>query len=69
MNFNLWFISGGLVGSSTQRQWIQQVDWFYHAKNEVVAPATVIQRVNTYRSGGTSWVDTRAQQPRPWTRG
>ncbi|WP_061299937.1 cellulose binding domain-containing protein [Herbidospora cretacea] len=58
VNFNLWFISGGLVGSSTQRQWIQQIDWFYHAKNEVVAPATVIQRVNTYRSGGTSWVDT-----------
>ncbi|WP_245657555.1 cellulose binding domain-containing protein [Herbidospora mongoliensis] len=58
VNFNLWFISGGLVGSSTQRQWIQQIDWFYHAKNEVVAPATVIQRVNTYRTGGTSWVDT-----------
>ncbi|MEO3813674.1 cellulose binding domain-containing protein [Sphaerisporangium sp. B11E5] len=58
VNFNLWFISGGLVGSSTQRAYHQQVDWFYHAKNEVVSPAQVLSRVNAYRASSTRWVDT-----------
>ncbi|MBO3745244.1 hydrolase [Streptosporangiaceae bacterium NEAU-GS5] len=58
VNFNLWFISGGLAGSATPREYVEQVDWFYHAKNEVVAPATVTSRVNAYRTAGTSWVDT-----------
>jgi hypothetical protein len=58
VNFNLWFISGGLVGSATQRAYVQQIDWFYHAKNEVVAPGDVVNRVNGYRSSSTRWVDT-----------
>ncbi|WP_258725349.1 cellulose binding domain-containing protein [Cellulomonas sp. NS3] len=58
VNFNLWFISGGQIGSSTPRTYTQQVDWFYHAKNEVVSPAEVIARVNGYRTAGTTWVDT-----------
>ncbi|MEN0128491.1 MAG: cellulose binding domain-containing protein [Brevundimonas sp.] len=58
VNFNLWFIGGGQIGSSTPRTYVQQVDWFYHAKNEVVSPATVTSRVNGYRANGTSWVDT-----------
>jgi hypothetical protein len=37
---------------------VQQVDWFYHAKNEVVAPSEVVNRVNGYRTASTSWVDT-----------
>ncbi len=58
VNFNLWFISGGQIGSSTPRTYVQQVDWFYHAKGEVVAPSDVVARVNGYRAAGTSWVDT-----------
>ncbi|RCG32831.1 hydrolase [Sphaerisporangium album] len=58
VNFNLWFISGGLVGSSTQRTYVQQVDWFFHAKNEVVSPSQVVDRVNGYRASSTRWVDT-----------
>ncbi|MER5422348.1 cellulose binding domain-containing protein [Streptosporangium roseum] len=58
VNFNLWFISGGLAGSSAQRGYVQQVDWFYHSKNEVVAPAEVLNRVTGYRSASTAWVDT-----------
>ncbi|MFC4586751.1 cellulose binding domain-containing protein [Sphaerisporangium corydalis] len=58
VNFNLWFISGGLVGSATQRTYVQQVDWFYHAKNEVVAPSEVTGRVGAYRAAATRWVDT-----------
>ncbi|WP_029291552.1 cellulose binding domain-containing protein [Cellulomonas sp. HZM] len=58
VNFNLWFIGGGQIGSSTPRTYVQQVDWFYHAKNEVVAPSEITSRVAAYRAAGTSWVDT-----------
>ncbi|RJL30880.1 cellulose binding domain-containing protein [Bailinhaonella thermotolerans] len=58
VNFNLWFISGGLLGSSTPRHYVQQVDWFYHSKNEVVAPADVLARVGRYRADSVPWVDT-----------
>ncbi|MEV5412148.1 cellulose binding domain-containing protein [Thermopolyspora sp. NPDC052614] len=60
VNFNLWFINDGLLGSSAQRSYVEQVDWFYHTKNEVVSPAQVDARVNGYRSSSTTWVDTVA---------
>ena len=46
------------MGSSTPREYVQQVDWFYHSKNEVVSPADVLNRVNGYRSASTTWIDT-----------
>ncbi|MEN3534623.1 hypothetical protein AAH991_05880 [Microbispora sp. ZYX-F-249] len=58
VNFNLWFISGGLLGSATPRVYTQQVDWFYFSKNEAVAPAEITSRVNAFRSAGTTWKDT-----------
>ena len=58
INFNLWFIAGGLVGSSGDRAYQEQVDWVYFAENEVVSPAQVSTRVNTYRTGGVDHVDT-----------
>jgi hypothetical protein len=58
INFNLWFISGGLVGSSGDRAYQEQVDWVYFAENEVVSPAQVSTRVNNYRTGGVDHVDT-----------
>jgi len=58
VNFNLWFINGELLGGSTQRAYVEQVDWFYHSQNEVVSPAQVEARVNAYRAESTTWVDT-----------
>jgi hypothetical protein len=58
INFNLWFISGGLVGQPGDRAYRQQVDWVYFAENEVVSPAQVTSRVNTYRTSGVEHVDS-----------
>ena len=58
VNFNLWFINGGLLGGSTERSYVEQVDWFYHSQNEVVSPAEVESRVNAYRADSITWVDT-----------
>ncbi|WP_113699274.1 cellulose binding domain-containing protein [Nonomuraea lactucae] len=54
--FNQWFID--LQSGSGKRCYRQQVDWVYHSKNEVVAPADVVSRVAALRSGGTSFRDT-----------
>ncbi|WP_308250776.1 cellulose binding domain-containing protein [Nonomuraea rhizosphaerae] len=54
--FNQWFID--LQGGSTPRTYRQQVDWVYHSKGEVVPPATVVSRVNAFRTAGTAFQDT-----------
>ncbi|GII89818.1 glycoside hydrolase family 16 protein [Sinosporangium siamense] len=56
INFNQWFIKPGEPGR--KRTWLQQVDWVYHSKNEVVAPADVSARVNSYRASRTTFTDT-----------
>lgn len=58
INFNLWFISGGLVGQPGDRAYQEQVDWVYFAENEVVSPAQVTSRVNGYRTAGVEHVDS-----------
>jgi hypothetical protein len=58
INFNLWFISGGLVGQPGDRAYSEQVDWVYFAENEVVSPAQVTSRVNGYRTAGVEHVDS-----------
>jgi hypothetical protein len=58
INFNLWFISGGLVGQPGDRAYREQVDWLYFAENEVVSPDQVRTRVNGYRTAGVDHVDT-----------
>jgi hypothetical protein len=37
IDFNEWFIEGGLIGGSGTRTYHQQVDWVYHVANQVVA--------------------------------
>ncbi|GGS67971.1 hydrolase [Planobispora rosea] len=54
--FNQWFID--LQGGSAPRTYRQQVDWVYHSRNEVVAPAEVLNRVGAFRAASTSFVDT-----------
>jgi hypothetical protein len=58
INFNLWFISGGLVGQPGDRAYQERVDWVYFAENEVVSPAQVTARVSGYRTSGVTHVDT-----------
>ena len=58
INFNLWFISGGLVGTPGDRAYQQHVDYVYFAKDQVLSPAQVQSRVTGYRSSGVDHVDT-----------
>ncbi|MGX7828899.1 cellulose binding domain-containing protein [Actinokineospora sp. 24-640] len=58
INFNLWFISGGLVGQPGDRAYQERVDWVYFAENEVVSPAQVTSRIGAYRTAGVEHVDS-----------
>ena len=57
INFNLWFISGGLAGSPGERAYQQDVDYVYFAKDQVLSPAQVKTAVQNYRTSGVEHVD------------
>ncbi len=56
IDFNQWFIDtlGHSGGIST---YVQQIDYVYHAKNEVVTPAEVQARANAFRAAGVNHRD------------
>jgi hypothetical protein len=60
INMNHWFISGGQIGDSTPRAYIEQIDYVYFSQNEVVAPADITARVEAFRAASIDWRDTVA---------
>ncbi len=58
INFNQWFIDGGLVKDTAPRKYIEQADWVLYAGNEVLTPKQVDQRVADYRAAKTTHVDS-----------
>ncbi|ASO21876.1 Endo-1,3-1,4-beta-glycanase ExoK precursor [Actinoalloteichus hoggarensis] len=58
IHFNQWFIETGFLDSPVSRTWEQQVDWVYHAKDEIVSPDEVLAEVAGYRGAGVGHVDT-----------
>ena len=64
VQFNQWFPD--LDGASAPRTHRQQVDWFYHSKNEVVSPTAVLNRVASFRTSGIAFHDTvHPGRPKP----
>ena len=41
INYNLWFIPGGLTKANGVRRYAEDVDWVYHAAGAVLSPAQV----------------------------
>lgn len=54
MSFNLWFAPAGPV----QRVYEQDVDWVFHARNEVLSPAQVSAEVQGLRGRQITFTDT-----------
>lgn len=64
INFNLWFSPGGLLPAGTTRVYQQDVDWVFHARNQVLSPAEVSRRVQALRDAKAAQVDgVPAAQP------
>ncbi|HKE45117.1 MAG TPA: glycoside hydrolase family 16 protein [Steroidobacteraceae bacterium] len=58
INFNLWFIKGGLAASGESRRYVEDIDWVFHQKDAVVAPARVEELVKEMRHAGVTFRDT-----------
>ena len=58
INFNLWFIDGGLIHSAEQRDYSEQVDWVFHAKDIILSPDEVLEQVEAFRTDEISFMDT-----------
>lgn len=65
ISFNLWFSPGGLLPASTEpRIYQQDVDWVFHARDQVLSPAQVDAQIARWRKAGTAFIDTvPAAQP------
>ncbi|MBN1410037.1 MAG: hypothetical protein JW969_04280 [Spirochaetales bacterium] len=58
ISFNNWFIAGGFAAGSTYRDYKEEVDWVFYAKDTVLSPAQVTDNVSNYRSLGTVRLNT-----------
>jgi hypothetical protein len=59
INFNLWFVPGGLLpGISAQRVYQQDVDWVFHARNRLLSPEQVDAAVQSLHADSRHHVDT-----------
>jgi hypothetical protein len=66
INFNIWFSPGGtLAGTNARRTYQQDVDWVFHAKDQVLQPASVEAMVAEFRKLGQSRADTVAPPDKP----
>ena len=58
LNFNIWFIQGGLISSTTERIYEQDVDWMYFVDQEILSPAEVGAQIEALRAQDISYLDT-----------
>jgi hypothetical protein len=58
INFNLWFIDGGLAEAGSVREYQEDIDWVFHAANTLLMPQDVDARVNELREDSVTFQDT-----------
>jgi len=58
INFNLWFIEGGLVQAEGQRQYQEDIDWVFHQAGTMLMPDEVTAKVNELRNASVKFTDT-----------
>lgn len=58
INFNLWFIDGGLVQAEGVREYHEDIDWVFHQVGDLLMPEQVTAKVNELRSASLMFQDT-----------
>jgi hypothetical protein len=58
INYNLWFIDGGLLKSREVRQYNEYVDWVYFEADTLLTPQEVETRVNALRGASIPFHDS-----------
>jgi hypothetical protein len=58
INFNLWFIDGGLAQGEGVREYQEDIDWVFHEAGVLLMPDDVTARVNGLRTASVTFQDT-----------
>jgi hypothetical protein len=58
INFNLWFIDGGLLHAEGLREYQEDIDWVFHAAGVLLMPEEVSARVAEFRNASIGFQDT-----------
>lgn len=58
INFNLWFIDGGLDSAQEVRVYQEDIDWVFHEAGIALMPDEVTARVNELRNASVQFQDT-----------
>ena len=58
INFNLWFIDGGLTQAADVREYQQDIDWVYYEADTLLMPEDIITRVDELRNTSVKFQDT-----------
>ena len=58
INFNLWFIEGGLVQTDGIRQYEEDIDWVFHEAGVLLMPDEVTAKGNASRNAPVKFTDT-----------
>jgi len=58
INFNLWFIDGGLSQAEGVREYQQDIDWVFHEAGTLLMPEDVNARVSELRNASVKFQDT-----------
>ena len=58
INFNLWFINGGLLNEESVREYQEEIDWVFHEANVSLMPDEVTAKVNEFRNASITFQDT-----------
>ena len=58
VNFNLWFIEGGLIEIEGVREYQEDIDWVFHEANTLLMPDEVAAKVLELRNASTHFQDT-----------
>ena len=58
MNFNLWFIEGGLGEAGDMREYEEDIDWVFHEAGVLLAPEEVNAKVSELRGASVTFQDT-----------
>jgi len=58
INFNLWFIDGGLVQAEGVREYEEDLDWVFHEAGVLLMPEEVDAKVSELRNASVTFQDT-----------
>jgi hypothetical protein len=58
INFNLWFINGGLAQAAGVREYQEDIDWVFHEAGVLLMPDEVNARISELRNSSVKFQDT-----------